>query len=198
MLCKPHLMWISESSSPIIIFLISVALNFFFLQGGSSAMVTPCWSSGMASSEAWISSSPSCYLMVSIRIDCWYDIHRKQVFNHHSYLLSSASQIVLKVQQHGTPKPPWGKSAEYCLSPVTTHTISPPYRIIIKQTMEISLGTWPTMTLVPELCFSTVTADGSCELPRMTLSTEKYVHCVWSCDLPIINCGLLLIDNQPI
>ena len=57
----------------------------------------------------------------------------------------SAWLLVLKIYWHGTSKPPWGKSAEYCLDPVTTHTKDPPRRIKIEQMAEISRGTWPTV-----------------------------------------------------
>ena len=45
------------------------------------------------------------------------------------------------------------------------HTINPPRWMNIEQTIEISLGTWPTMILAPGLRFTTATADVSCGLP---------------------------------
>ena len=41
-------------------------------------------------------------------------------------LTPSLSFEVVKVRMHGTSNPPWGKSGEYCLGPVTVQTIDPP------------------------------------------------------------------------
>ena len=45
-----------------------------------------------------------------------------------------------------TSSPPCGRSAEYCLKPATTQSITPPCRKNNEHTEEILLGTWPTTT----------------------------------------------------
>ena len=75
----------------------------------------------------------------------------------------------LKSRVHGISSPPWGRSAEYLLPPVTVQFIEPPLLKNREQTFDIFLGRCPMM--VPS--FSTVTAYLSVALVGSLLHTSS-------------------------
>ena len=70
---------------------------------------------------------------------------------------------------HDTFMPPWGRSPEYCLVPITLQKISPPRRRNTEQTDEIILGTCPTIV---DAVVMTLTAKGSWLLPISLLQVS--------------------------
>ena len=69
---------------------------------------------------------------------------------------------------HGTCRPPWGKSAAYCLSPITTASMVPPLKWKEWQSLEIFFGTWPT---IPISSRTNVTAFRSWMFSRLASNT---------------------------
>ena len=58
----------------------------------------------------------------------------------HDLSLFISLALALKSRLHGIWSPPWGRSAGYCLVPVTVHIIVPPRLKNSEQILEIFLG----------------------------------------------------------
>ena len=70
-------------------------------------------------------------------------------------------------------KPPWGRSAEYFLAPLTIHVIVPPLSKNRLHMVDIVCGTCPTTAL---LLLNTATAYGSWMFPGSCLQDSTSVR----------------------
>ena len=114
----------------------------------------------------------------------WFVLSRLLFHNFFSFWISLG--VALNSKEQGTSSPPWGRSTEYLLPPVTMQDIVPPRRKKSEHTLDNLRGKWPMIVSVFftatayqswALCGSVTHSSTLQQLPPISLCIYDSLEC---------------------